>query len=62
MSRFIVGILMIIGGVIVLILRFVTNYSLKDERQPREKVDYFTMPVLGLFGIIYGLYLVITFI
>ena len=60
MNKLTIGILIIILGVVVLFLRFGTTYSLKNK-QPREKIDYVTMPILGAFGIIYGFYLVIDF-
>lgn len=61
MNKLTIGILIIILGVVVLFLRFGTTYSLKNSKQPREKIDYFTMPIFGAFGIIYGFYLVIDF-
>lgn len=49
-------------GIIVLIIRFKTNYKLGDNERPRANIDFFTMPIFGLLFILAGLFLLVKWI
>ncbi len=49
----------IVLGIIVLIVRFKTNYKLRDNEQPRADVDFFSMPIFGTLFILAGLFLLV---